>query len=74
MSDTRKDHAADERERQRQAAHQASQPTGERAQREGGETKPINTTDEDIMAARKAAGSIAEVIEPVQRVRQERTN
>jgi hypothetical protein len=63
MSDTtRKDHAADERERQRQAAHQTSQPA------------PQAATDEEIMKIRKAAGAIAEVIEPVQRVRQERTN
>ena len=56
---------------------QQPQPTQQQPAPKSGEqpaTKPTPQSDDDLMKIRKAAGSIGEVIEPVQRVRQERTN
>jgi len=68
-------------ERSRDSATQQHRPDAERSvgrpgQQEGAATKPApgQQDADEVMRIRKAAGSIAEVIEPVQRTRLERTD
>jgi hypothetical protein len=53
------------------AQRSSSRESGPNASREGVSTQ---MSDDELMKIRKAAGAIAEVIEPVQRTRVERTN
>lgn len=53
------------------AQRSSSRESGPGASREGVSTQ---MSDDDLMKIRKASGAIAEVIEPVQRTRMERTD
>jgi hypothetical protein len=55
---------------------QQHQPTQQQPAPKSGEqpARPTPQSSDEVMEIRKQAGSIGEVIEPVQRVRQERTN
>lgn len=68
MSESRQTH---ERSVPDSAQRSTSRESGPGASREGVAT-PM--ADDEVMAIRKAAGSIAEVIEPVTRTRMERTD
>lgn len=72
---------ADDRERGHESAQRTvpdsaqrstSRESGPGASREGAQTQQAN--EDEIMKIRKQAGSIAEVVEPVQRTRLERTD
>lgn len=68
-------------ERSRDSATEQRRPDAERnvgrpGQQDvaGAKPAPDQQADEEVMKIRKAAGSVAEVIEPVQRTRLERTD
>lgn len=64
---------ADDRERGHESAQRTVPDSAQRStSREGAQTQQAN--EDEIMKIRKQAGSIAEVIEPVQRTRLERTD